>query len=213
MPEPNLGDSAVGQVYMVTSFGRLNGQTIINTFHYRLTEVATVPLTVWEMYEALMEDLSAPDDLFDKLLDAVSTSFVQEKVRVQLLYPTRRMFRDFDGNGGGTRVGTALPQNVAASIGRKGDGIGRTGIGRVQIAGLIESDNNAGNLSAGAITVLQPLANQIGTSLALDGGGGLADPVIFSSPPQGNPNYVVISQTQVQNTVRVMRRRTVGLGI
>lgn len=192
----------------------LNSQQFICIRHYKQNPDSAVTLTDGPTAVA---QLAAA---WDVAVDGVSTGFGAfchddvriHEIRAQAIYPTRYAYQAFTPTvTAGSRDGDAAPQNITAVATVRTPFTGRHQHGNVFMAGLIVADVVAGLLTdeckdALALAVA-PLVRDIST----------ADPVsswnavIYNRTTPADSAYV--SGWFPQDQARVMRRRTVGLGI
>jgi len=213
MPTPTLGNVAVDDLFYVTFKGRLFSQRIINTFYYSVFQIAPVDVTRWSAYSKLRDALSGAGGVKEKFLACCGPQYELEAMRLQVLRPERYAYREFAEGAVGTHAGQADTANLAASIERRCELAQRHGVGRLQIAGTPTGQENAGTWAPAYMTILNTLATEmtqdvlspdlIGWHPSLAYNDGLVPPTWTSSPVIG---------AEAKNTIRVMRRRTVGVG-
>jgi len=196
----------VGSILEATIRGTLAGQTTLSLFHYMLNDAA-IPdggafLAVFNV------GFNVATGVVDTYRLACCEDFTLEEIRYQWIYPTRfrsQSFAPFIGTG--AIVDQSAPPNVAQVITKRADVASRRGIGTLHVPSVPNSQIANGMLLAGQVTKLNALGAALKTSLIT----GRMDPVLLRRDlPPASP---IITSTVTQTTVRVERRRTVGLGI
>jgi hypothetical protein len=201
---------AVGQIYRVTFDLTMFGQKLMNTFSYRLKTIGAEADSD-ALGTAMDTVLSAGLNLQSKYLAIVSPQVTLANTWIQLIYPSRVRKQIFLKGIAGAAAGTSQTANVAVSVERFGGLANRHNVGRVQIPAC----DDAGHISNGVISGVLYLAdiNTFATQMKQSIttlGASVLEPVLV--PRAGGPTFQLISGTIVQSTVRVMRRRTVGVG-
>jgi len=152
--------------------------------------------------------------IVDKMKGMNVDTWEVQGVKMQWIYPVRytATFTN-DTAGSGTIVDIPLPQNVASTMTKKAVIAGRSSIGSLHFAGLANESADNGFLTPARIVAMTSIGNDL--IVPLDTGvipnTTLLRPVIYHKalPDLSQPFTDFI----VQPTVRVMRRRTVGLGV
>jgi hypothetical protein len=156
---------------------------------------------------------------FSSYLACVSNDTQYGELRVQVVAPERRpvVVKPLAQSGGA--VGAANTANVSALIVKRTDVVTkrklklkRGGVGNVHIPGVPANAYALGKVLVGYKAVLNTFADKVILSQAI-GGTGVLFPCLWHRT-NANPNsFDVLVQANAQDTVRVERRRTVGLGI
>lgn len=198
------------QVYRVTYDLTMFGQKLMNTFSYRVGVIGSEPDTD-TLCDNIETVLSGLTNLEAKYRACLPPQVTIANTWIQVIYPTRIRKKVYVRNLAGLWTGVALTANTAVSIERFGAVANRHNIGRVQLpSGDDVTSMNNGLVAAGAYTTaLTALATQIPANLSTIG-GTVMNPVLVQSPVNANYNY--ITGANLQPTMRVMRRRTVGVG-
>lgn len=202
-----------GDIYLVVIDGAIQGQRTITTFYYRIGTVvpgATVSLA----YDAIIAEWVEPGRMQALYKGCTPSNWTYQATRVQKIWPQRiRALRSTTGTGPGIRPPSEL-SNVAASITRFAEGATRRDRGGIRVP--ITPADVTGGMIAGTLPVaLEALAEEM--LAGLDGSltAGIFSPVLFAKLPPPAVGVVVspLFGTEVEFTSRVIRRRTVGLGI
>lgn len=208
MPIP----AAVGQIFQITFNGQVANQVLMNTFHFRL-DVVGAAQNVDQVADEINTKITAGTELFQKFLDCMPPEYLALSRWIQVMWPTRVRRKTYLSGLPGNYAGKANSPNFAVSIERHAETSGRSSVGRVQ---LLASDTPA-DITGGTITgaayaaALDALALKMRSSISTAPSGHILNPVLWAKATQQTFRYVTGSFKQT--TVRVMRRRTVGLGI
>lgn len=202
----------VDTIIEVACIGRLNQQTTMNIWHYVVDVPSSLPNNFDELNELLNVHFGGlANSIGGTLMECCPQNWSFTQATAQSIYPSRQrrviQARQFVG----TR-GLAEQPNVQASITYQTDLAGRAQIGGKRIP-MTPLDSAAGIIVVGLKGPLELLGQR--TSVFISGGaaGGSYSPVIYHRSPNANPKYHRITDWIVQDQTRVIRRRTVGLGI
>lgn len=204
----------VDDVIKVAFYSRLYSQRILNVLHYRVAEITGAPSEgLWLQSAANAFSFTAiGGTLQTELIANMSLDVTVDTVRVQKVFPEPSIYYEDIIGLQGSLTGTAGTANVAASISKRTETPGRRGIGRLQLAGIQQIDYVAGILTSTAIARLVGLADAMKATVTVAVGTTLLAPILFHGPG-ATTVFSDVVDTQVQTTVRDMRRRTVGVGI
>lgn len=203
--------AAANQKYLVTFKATAFNQVILNTFVYNLTVPGTVG-TVDIACDTLKAKLDEPNALFERWQNALPPNVTIDEVRVQCIWPQRVAAISYPFVGTGAFIDEADTANQAAVITRRGELANRRNVGSLHML----APSGVGSIQSGVIqaayrSALDSLATQVKTQYTEVVFGTTWTPVLFS---KSQPSLLTpIVSTTVQNSARVMRRRTVGLGI
>lgn len=192
--------------------GKLFEQRVLTVLHYRVSIVSGVPNYFDEMNGlGTWFTNPGPVSFRDTFRACVPAEYTFQTVRVQAIFPTRfaAVRRVVNQAGTGDSTTTA---NVSQAITTSTIKAGRTQIGGVRLP-LATTRSLNGSLTAAALTALDNFAAQLELPAEEPVQGGLYSPVIFHRGPNVNPRWDDIINATPQTTTRVVRRRTVGLGI
>lgn len=201
-----------GDMALVTFRGVLCGQTIMNTFGYRVQSLTGTPtITTWAT--ALKNALIAGGGLKSRFLGCCPTVYELQELWVQIIAPTRYSADKFALNEFGIYPDSeALTANVSSVITRRGDYANRSNVSTLHVpCGTNDVMLNNGFITQDLKDALTLLSAQIILPVTTAGTVSTVIPVI---PSGGVPAAAVnITKAFPMDTARVMRRRTVGLGI
>lgn len=208
-----MAEAAVGDIYFVTYKGLLSAQTILNTFAYRLQAIDGNP-TVETIYDGMDQLLNATaGELKDKLADCLPDDYDFVEARIQKVAPQRMDAKVYDLAPAGGNFGfAASTANLAGVILRRGEVATRKAQSTLHLPYADKETGLANGLvSANYKTVAGALATYLKADITLPTTTNTLRPVIYNRT--SSPNFTAITRTEVMPTLRVMRRRTVGLGI
>jgi hypothetical protein len=209
MALPPLPAQSVANVQM---FGTLAGQRIITLFQYQITDTPSLGTPYTDYLQALYNQLTVANNLFDSYLDVMSVNYTLDFVRIQPVWPTRLRFVDFVRADPGAWPFVANTPNIATSIERWSVSGKRHGIGRIQLP------TPSGAYANGLITdnaykaVITTLATVMKADVPTVAPVAVWKAVILNAAIP-NPVPREVNGTTPKTEVRTMHRRTVGLGI
>lgn len=191
-----------------------NGQRLMNVFHYRATDVSTDLDYETALQFAMSEFLENPDMWVSKWDDNATEECSIYKVEIQRIFPDRTYHLSQLVDVPGTvPVATfvPLPQNSQLSLTKVTTASGRGRTGRIEVPGGTAELVEEGRLNADGIVWMNQLADAIQLPIPLEelNPSALQPIVLYGFAPAGSP---AIEMVRVQDTVRVSRRRTVGVG-
>jgi len=202
-----------GNVLQLSFFGLYQSQRIINTWNLEIDQFEPEDLDYEEYVNALIDDFLITDGVVEKLQDTWIATYTVQEVRVQKVYPTRERAVIRTVTALGAISGTGAPANVAAVVTKQGDAAGRFAQGSWHHCGVPSASlTTTGGVAAGYAddikNALQAIVD-IGSPTGFD--GSTAQSVLWS--PKVPARKTPITNLVAQSTSRVMRRRTVGVGI
>jgi hypothetical protein len=201
---------AVGDVCLVTYRGSLNSQRILNTFVYGVQAFTGTPDQSLAL-DALVAKLNTTGNLTDKYLNCVPADYTLAQIWAQVIRPLRWAKHIYPQGTAGNGGNASVTSNLAMSITRRGARGRRKDVSslHVPVSGDV-SEVNGGFLQTGILISGNALALQLRTLVATTTPAVDWVPVIFNGPTF--IDVTPITAAFAQDTVRVMRRRTVGLG-
>jgi hypothetical protein len=151
--------------------------------------------------------------LLTRYIAALPSNWFYTDTWYQIIEPMRhRKVQQLGALGPGGSGAEALTQNVSAAITRVGDLAGRRYIGGIRIPlGTDLPAIDGGKTTAGQETLLRNLADAMKLNVITSGFVATFRPQVGVT--RGGVPSVDLEDAFPQQTVRVMRRRTVGLGI
>lgn len=212
--------ATLGQIYNVVFVGRMFNQTLNNTLGYQITQITGSP-TTQTVSDALAADIGVGAGLQAKFLACCPPSYTLVSVNIQVVAPLRLVGNRYVVSAPGTFTADATTANLAAVMTRRGDVANRKNISSFHIPYANEDpDMSNGGVSDNMFTQMLALAPLLKQNRA-GGGSTILSTVIINRPkripPAPTPPLTIADTTPItivtgQTTVRVMRRRTVGVG-
>lgn len=212
-----------GAVLQATIRGKLHGQTVMNVFHWRWDQGAT-PITDGQ---AFLNQIHAALDVagghWSLYAEIVPTTWTLGVVDYQWIVPTRfRKVSAIPGQANGLNTASTTA-NLAVVTEFNGDKAGKRfqcvkhypGVGGTNIVNGLLNPNVVGAMQDFGLKYLDPVVS----------GDGLLMPIVYGRPRAGFTDSdgvvhpplpelkTVLTGLDPKNTVRVVRRRTVGVGI
>lgn len=205
---PNV---AVGDKVLVTAVGILAGQVTMNTFPYRVSSV-TGTVDQEAAAETMITFLKAEGNVLDALQACLPLNWSSVGIWWQVMKPVRYRKIQSAWNIAGTFEGQANTANVQASVTRVGALANRRNVGGIRIPIATSDDAVLNGLIQTALEgPLDDLCEAMKQTFATT--GSVVEYVPQVGTPKGNGSYADVVDVFKQLTARVLRRRTVGLGI
>lgn len=187
--------------------GLLDGQLVMNVFHYINVELQTDgQAALQSMLAQFDDDMAGP--LANCQTDAVTNLILE----AQVIWPTRYMYEQRSPTQTtGTLESPTDPSGVAAVVRRRGQLANRQNMGRIYIAGIPSDATVASMLTNTYVfTSLQNVVDAMTQPLVGTTPAGTYVPVIYGGSSEGLAAVVV--QSTYDQVVRYQRRREVGRG-
>lgn len=214
--ETHMANAVVDQVFLVTYRGVLHNQTIMTTYWYQLKTIPAGGGSIIDASNNLATALAVAAGHQETYLWITPSNYLLQEVWIQCVFPTRYRKTVYTRGLPGLSINSSSTTNVSCSIARAGEVAARNTQGGVRIP-LSPDDVTNGNLSAGMLAIAGSHVTQMKTVL------GVAPnwvwwPGMLSHVYDGDGNIVQTFFTltgfvTLQGSARVVRRRTVGLGI
>lgn len=186
-------------------------QRVLNVLHYQFT--SATPITDGPAEVARVISLLATGDisLVHALQSCQSQDILLSYIRGQIVHPARRHFVQQSLSGPGLIAQPAMPPNVAMVLSKQTTGVGRGRTGRMSVGGVPRTFVTGGSLTAGAMNAMNALGSEVDNPLSAGGSATAWVPCVL---PSGNFQEAPrVTSCFTQPTSRIIRRRTVGLGI
>lgn len=193
---------------------RISGQTVMNVLHYQVDQEGGTPVTNgygWLQQLALWVANDA-DGVVDNMRERTCTAVQYTGVYAQKIRPTRYRAAyaplTLTGDIPDEPIST---QNQARVFSKLTELAVRGGTGSFHLAGFPATDIENGEFTPAVLLGDGQLVNALEASITPVIGQARVRPVVWS----GRPTSVMkpILDVEPQRTARVMRRRTVGLGV
>jgi len=200
-----------GDIMLVTVKNKLFEQVCLNTFHYRLMDCTGSPEYFAVIDEFHAKFYTAAGSMYDKLQACYPQNLTTPQIWYQKVYSLRTMKVVKSPNDPGLWPHDATSANVACVVERRGVLANRRNVGSIHIPCAADPATiDDGAPTPAYTTVLEAVATQINATITTALGTCTWRPVLFNYP---DPIiYSEIINASVQDTSRVMRRRTVRVG-
>lgn len=210
---PLLANNDLIEVWFRYTFA---GQVLMTGGHYQIADMSPGGIDLIAGYDGISSEISDVSGLNAALAGCLSDSITDIKYTIQTIYPVRYINKVYNGSpSSGTNSPSwgDMPPNVSAAITVRASSAGPTKRGTKHVGGLTDLMVANGMISSSGMTKLQSYATQLTVTLncSVSSTTWKCIPTIFHRPAPGSS--VDIYNSTVQPTVRVERRRTVGLGI
>lgn len=200
----------INDVVSVSYRGRVLGQRTVNTLHYRITTASTNANTLAALSSWGLAYSTGPVSPTLPLLAAMPQNWVLEQIRVQRVYPVRSAYIDFQDGRPGQIAVDAETTNINATITKRTPSGTRNGIGSFHAPAMPADGFLNGQLTAAydvltnayAVRFINPFTDAVELTQGT--------PIVYNRAFPGLSWD--LTSTIVQQTLRVMRRRTVGVG-
>jgi len=203
---------AVNDIVQMTVEGRKDGQAILNVFYYRVT-VAPSTGSVSDNITGLINHLWGVDTgVLEVLWTLVMpTDYTLQLARGQKISPTREAYVEvLLIDNGDIAVNPLDTANLAWVFVKQTEFAGRRGRGTTHMLLPTMDWVTNGELNAEGQAQRLALAAEV-SNTQVPVSGGTFEPVLYH--PGFSPNFHRITHGTVKQEVRVMRRRTVRVGI
>lgn len=203
-----------GDVLEVTAFCSYQGVTVIHVFHYVVREAAPdtdgnqLVLDYLNRWKTVVWS-SLPDGLQNR----VNSNFQLQRLRGQIVNPTRHYFNEIVVNEFGNNAVPGNPVDTDLVVDFRTNEIGRGKTGRKFFTGLFQNQINASQWAAGALVNWQATGELMNFNI-LRNIPILTDfvtPIIWSRKRPLDRRAIVA--VACLPDIRVLRRRVPGVGI
>lgn len=217
MPVAPPPDIINGDICEMTVRGQLCGQTILTVVHWKadFEEPVAMDLALDSLNTAIRE----VDSIRDKYVAAAAQNFSLVELVLQMIYPVRFARFTYGFTEVGTQTGEAKTADLAAVLERssffatdRNLGLSKGRYGNLHFAPVPGTKIEEGIVDSTYRTnFLGPLAN-VFTSPIISAGAGNWIPVLYHA--HADPvSTTELNRWSIKAEARVMRRRTVGVGI
>ena len=201
----------VNSIIEGTLVGELHSQTIMSVFHYKVFTPSSTTLVTDEIADFLDAwTIGGGGSFYSDYLACLPENYIASFATAQAIHPTRYIRTRINKTGAGLRP-EARQANLQASITTQTILAGRPYVGGKRLP--ISSDDSDGGVITGSLkTALDNFTVDMLVNVTVAIGGGVYEPCIYHRPPStlaASP----ITRAFAQTSTRVLRRRTVGLGI
>lgn len=209
----------VGDVVQLNLPTMLFEQQCINTFHYVVNTAGTGSVSVVSDLDDLLTRFDLAGGLQATWITCVSLSNVIGNLELQQIKPIRSVKRfKVPTLAAGARPATSST-NLSAVITRGTDSGARGQVGSIHLPGLADTDQVTGEVLPALLAFMSALGSAMLDDVLVPVTGLKLKPVLFHPDIKDNTGHVTrpwfvtpLTRTIPQPTIRVMRRRTVGVG-
>lgn len=199
----------VGDIILVTVEARLNNQQVMTLFPWRVKSGTSADGK--GALSALNAVLLSDDGLVDTYQKCMSEDVKQVRVKSQKIHPNRFAYiEQFSPNPNGLVAQDMMGPNTAVVVTRKGDGATRHDIGNVHLYGVPKSFTTDGEVNGTGTVAYNALQVNMTSEVTFGLAPLVIEPIIFNRTTPSASH--VVTSAVLQFPLRVMRRRTVGLG-
>lgn len=205
-----------GDLIQLTFVSRWNAQIIMLTTHYKCRTPASGSQSTAITLQGLIDyvDPAGANSLGDVYLKCLPENVILREMWAQKIYPAREVKQSKAVSYTGLwPTAEANTGNIDAVITLRTDKAGRSQVGNKHIGPMPQDAYTSGQISGAMILAMETLGEGLVNALNTPASGQY-DPVIFHRNGDGAAaKSDLIGSYVIQTTARVMRRRTVGLGI
>lgn len=212
MASPVISGDIIQVVYRTILFE----QNILNVLHYRVSQPIGTPSYTEDLdfLTGLLEP-GNPGTLGTAIRTALATNATILDITLQRIYPNRSFYlRTPLGLAGQSTLGEATAANVSAVVSKQSEAAGRGRTGSFHLGGVPAAGYTFGRLTAAFRADMVPVADALKADITDPGTEAvLMVPGMFGLAPGQPDPFRRVVQTFTQDTLRIVRRRTVGVGI
>jgi len=204
---------SVGDIVAVSFLGTINAQRTVTTLHFRAADASgTATSTLMQNLITLIRAGGGGGDTLETtFLNCCAQNFTLNSIRAQKLSTVRAKFESQNRASPGNVAVDCDITNISGVLTKQGALANRRNIGSVHMPAVPNGYASAGDVSGTYLTLLNAMAAKLTDVQTVAADTVNYFPVIFNrTTPADSP---FISSAFAQTTMRVMRRRTVGLGI
>lgn len=203
----------VGDIIEVTYQSTLFLQKVMTVLHYRVAATPTQQDPIQSQNDFLQRIKSGgARDKVSPYVACISNQLNVDTITAQYIAPTRIVRSSLVQNVTGSLAGSPNTANVAATLEKTTQKAGRKFRGSIHLPGIRSQDYASGLIQAAELTLLTALGVSLQLSIDEAAGTGLWFPVIWHRTKPVTTSSDDVLTIVPKDTVRVMRRRTVGVG-
>jgi len=204
---------AVGDIVAITYGATADAQQIRYNLHYKVTTAGSSTTPELDLQAFADNMAGGANALLVALRDVhADTQFNFDFCSAQRVWPTRtiRLVKLFSQSG--TVPVPPFPPNLSVVISKRTLTPGRMGLGSLHLSGVPQSFITAGEVDAGHVPDYNPLISELSAARTISAVTMSVEPGLFN--PSFPPTFFSrLFDCQLQITSRVMRRRTLRVGI
>lgn len=205
---------AIGDIVQVVIGVKVEGQQCLNVLYYR-ADSNQGPNTYVATIDNLLNRIESDevDGIIPHLIPCMAPNAIHNFIQGQRVYPVRSIPIRTNLANDGTHVDDCDATNVSAVISKKVEKAGRGRTGSFHVAGVPNTGYALGSITEAYAALLEQVATRLDSPQAGITPGSFWNPGTFNPELGVGDNFVPIVDAEVKRTLRVMRRRTVGVGI
>lgn len=202
-----------GDVMEITAIGELQGSTILNVFHYKVTLTTPPTDNFTFMNNALTEWRTLMWTGVGKWQALVTSDYVLESVRAQIVYPVRRFYISQFVGDAGTDLAPTVPSDTHIELALRTAGVGRGLTGNKKFTGLALSDLSGAFWSNAAQADWDTFAPNILTAITPEILNPLNRlvPIVWSRKRAADRREIVAAESRPEVRVEPSRRAFRGI--
>lgn len=205
----------INDIVAITIVGSFEQQTYENVLHYK----AENPPDPANSYEQELDLLigSIKNDIgsavITEYLPLIGANCGIDYIQAQRVYPTRSFYVRVNEAQAGTHANDVMTGNISGVITKQSEKAGRGRSGSFHTFGVPNGVYEKGAFLAAYLTLLDELGDSLELTQRTFAGLDVWWPGMFNPTQGAGDNWAGIVNTVAQDTVRVVRRRTVRVGI
>lgn len=200
-----------GDIVLVTIESRMSNQQVMTLLAYRVKIGSPPSIDGRAVLTTFNQALNAAGDLVQLYQDCMSNDVKQVRTKVQKIHPLRMSYIErFAVNPDGAVAEDMLSTNLAVVVTRKGEAAGRHSIGNLHLYGCPKSFTTDGEVNGTGVVAYSDLMTKMREEYTVGLASTVLEPIIYNrTTPSASER---VQNLQLQLPLRIMRRRTVGLG-
>ena len=203
----------IGAIVEVSIVSSVFDQLIMTVLHYAVTTApAEQDALVSQQNLSTLLNESGTYDILTPYVAACSNDLTVNTLSVQYIYPTRYVRGGVATSFQGAIGTTCKSANYSAMIEKVSNLAGRKNRGAIHMPAVPQTEVTSGKLSNDQLTRYSTLSTALKAIVFETDGPGRWQPCILHRTRPLNGTYAPWTFTNFFKTVRVQRRRTVGLG-
>lgn len=209
----------IGSVVALTFRGEIFDQQWISTFHYRVSQVSTNPTVLTDLSDILDDQNTRAGSLYNRFRLALPVSTAVQDIGAQQIKIARSIRRSIVPTATGGSRGAATTPNLAAVITKGTDSGDRGEVGSVHLPGVATDDMVDGEIIAALVALMEAIGESMRSKVFIAASGLEITPVLYHPDKKDAEGHITrawfttdIIRYIVQPQIRVMRRRTIGIG-
>lgn len=204
---------SIGDVVEVVVQSKLFEQQLMTVLHYVVGQAPTQQDQLVSQQDIIdLLNAGGTFDIITKYKQCLGNNATITGLTAQYIFPVRWRRTREPLSVAGTSGANAVTANTSAMVIKYSAKAGKKNRGAIHMPALPGAALDDGNLNFGYVTDLNDLATQLEENLLEAGGAGRWDPWILHRTVPLNGTGVVWEAHDIPPTIRVQRRRTLGVG-